>query len=126
MTNYDELIKWVEQERSEKIEEQLAIYKQQSPKLFSTIIDKLKVIFINSNDMSLLNTIALVFSAFLIHSSVPLIVSKLVSGRHNQEGGTLVYALWSLKKQSFKDDLIALKKEDISYEMQLLLDAMGI
>ena len=105
MTNYDELIKWVEQERSEKIEEQLAIYKQQSPKLFSTIIDKLKVIFINSNDMSLLNTIALVFSAFLIHSSVPLIVSKLVSGRHNQEGGTLVYALWSLKKQSFKDDL---------------------
>jgi hypothetical protein len=126
MTNYDELIKWVEQERSEKIEEQLAIYKQQSPKLFSTIIDKLKVIFINSNDMSLLNTIALVFSAFLIHSSVPLIISKLVSGRHNQEGGTLVYALWSLKKQSFKDDLIALKKEDISYEMQLLLDAMGI
>ena len=126
MTNYDELIMWVEQERSEKIEEQLAIYKQQSPKLFSTIIDKLKVIFINSNDMSLLNTIALVFSAFLIHSSVPLIVSKLVSGRHNQEGGTLVYALWSLKKQSFKDDLIALKKEDISYEMQLLLDAMGI
>ena len=126
MTNYDELIKWVEQERSEKIEEQLAIYKQQSPKLFSTIIDKLKVIFINSNDMSLLNTIALVFSTFLIHSSVPLIISKLVSGRHNQEGGTLVYALWSLKKQSFKDDLIALKKEDISYEMQLLLDAMGI
>ena len=126
MTNYDELIKWVEQERSEKIEEQLAIYIQQSPKLFSTIIDKLKVIFINSNDMSLLNTIALVFSAFLIHSSVPLIISKLVSGRHNQEGGTLVYALWSLKKQSFKDDLIALKKEDISYEMQLLLDAMGI
>jgi hypothetical protein len=126
MTNYDELIKWVEQERSEKIEEQLAIYKQQSPKLFSTIIDKLKVIFINSNDMSLLNTIALVFSTFLIHSSVPLIISKLVSGRHNQEGGTLVYALWSLKKQSFKDDLIALKKEDISYEMQLMLDAMGI
>ena len=126
MTNYDELIKWVEQERSEKIEEQLAIYKQQSPKLFSTIIDKLKVIFINSNDMSLLNTIALVFSAFLIHSSVPLIVSKLVSGRHNQEGGTLVYALWSLKKQSFKDDLIALKKEDISYEMQLMLDMMEL
>ena len=126
MTNYDELIKWVEQEDLEKIEEQLAIYKQQSPKLFSTIIDKLKVIFINSNDMSLLNTIALVFSTFLIHSSVPLIISKLVSGRHNQEGGTLVYALWSLKKQSFKDDLIALKKEDISYEMQLLLDAMGI
>ena len=126
MTNYDELIKWVEQERSEKIEEQLAIYKQQSPKLFSTIIDKLKVIFINSNDMSLLNTIALVFSAFLIHSSVPLIISKLVSGRHNQEGGTLVYALWSLKKQSFKDDLIALKKEDISYEMQLMLDMMEL
>ena len=126
MTNYDELIKWVEQERSEKIEEQLAIYIQQSPKLFSTIIDKLKVIFINSNDMSLLNTIALVFSAFLIHSSVPLIISKLVSGRHNQEGGTLVYALWSLKKQSFKDDLIALKKEDISYEMQLMLDMMEL
>jgi hypothetical protein len=126
MTNYDELIKWVEQVYSEQIEEQLAIYKQQSPKLFSTTIDKLKVIFINTNDISLLNTIALVFSTFLIHSSVPLIISKLVSGRHNQEGGTLVYALWSLKKQSFKDDLIALKEEDISYEMQLMLDMMKL
>ncbi len=126
MTNYDELIKWVEQVYSEQIEEQLAIYKQQSPKLFSATIDKLKVIFINTENIAILNRLALVFSTFLIHSSVPLIISKLVSGRHNQEGGTLVYALWSLKKQSFKDDLIALKEEDISYEMQLLLDAMGI
>jgi hypothetical protein len=126
MTNYDELIKWIEQEDLEKIKEQLAISKQQSPKLFSTTIDKLKVIFINTENIRTLDIIALMFSAFLIHSSVPLIISKLVSGRHNQEGGTLVYALWSLKKQSFKDDLIALKKEDISYEMQLMLDAMGI
>ena len=126
MTNYDELIKWVEQVYSEQIEEQLAIYKQQSPKLFSTIIDKLKVIFINTENIATLNRLALVFSTFLIHSSVPLIISKLVSGRHNQEGGTLVYALLSLKKQNFKDDLIALQKEDISYEMQLMLDMMNL
>ncbi len=126
MTNYDELIKWVEQVYSEQIEEQLAIYKQQSPKLFSATIDKLKVIFINTENIAILNRLALVFSTFLIHSSVPLIISKLVSGRHNQEGGTLVYALWSLKKQSFKDDLIALKEEDISYEMQLMLDMMKL
>ncbi|HNL08821.1 MAG TPA: hypothetical protein PKH93_14680, partial [Chitinophagales bacterium] len=121
-----ELINWVEQEELKKIEEQLAIYKQQSPKLFSTTIDKLKVIFINTENIRTLDIIALMFSTFLIHSSVPLIISKLVSGRHNQEGGTLVYALWPLKKQSFKDDLIALKEEDISYEMQLMLDMMKL
>ena len=68
MTNYDELIKWIEQEDLEKIKEQLAISKQQSPKLFSTTIDKLKVIFINTENIRTLDIIALMFSAFLIHS----------------------------------------------------------
>ena len=117
-----------EEEQSEEIESSLSNLLQSVEKF---IFNKNKSQFENPVDdydkkIKFQLLVGIIVSAFLIHSSVPLIVSKLVSGRHNQEGGTLVYALWSLKKQSFKDDLIALKKEDISYEMQLMLDMMEL
>jgi hypothetical protein len=92
---------------------------------FNKVIDKMKVIFISSDKIELLNKISLVFSTFKIHSSVPIIMEKLLSEKYNQNGGTLVYSLTGLKRNNFKHELIQLKKKKISFEMKQMLAMLG-
>ena len=108
------------------IEKFLSDLKTTDLKLFKSYISRLKVCFLLYDDILLLNKISLVFSTFKIHSSVPLIISKLLNGKHNIEGGTLLFALEGLKRNDFKEELIELSTREISYEMRSILEDWGI
>jgi hypothetical protein len=108
------------------LEKHLYRLKNKDSKAFHGVIDKLKFHFILSQDIALLNKLALIFSTFKIHSAVPCIVAKLHSGKHNQQCGTLVYALKGLRINDFKMELMALGKMKISYEGQVMLSRLNI
>ncbi|MEO7174281.1 MAG: hypothetical protein ABIV51_00615 [Saprospiraceae bacterium] len=93
---------------------------------FRSMMNKLKLIFLMSSDIEILTKIALVFNTFLIHSSVPLIVSKLLDKKYHKRGGTLAYALLGLKKGDFMEELKGLKDKNISYEMRHMLELNNI
>ena len=121
----EKLQKWIISSEIEAIEQELKRKKQVENNEYKCIIDKLKVIFIANDNILLLNRIALIFSTFIIHSAVPLIISKFVDDKHYQEGGTLIYSLSGLRKQHFLNELKALSEKNISYEMQAMFDMLG-
>ena len=121
----EKLQRWLIASEIDVIEQVLKQTKQAQKKKYNGIIDKLKVIFIVSDNILLLNKIALVFSTFAIHSAVPLIISKFVDDTYFQQGGTLIYALSGLRKQHFMKELKALSQKSISYEMQAMFDTLG-
>ena len=55
-----------------------------------------------------------------------LIVGKLLSGQHTEEGGTLLYSLLDLDYSIFYDELKSLWDLDISFEMQNMLQLLDI
>ena len=89
-------------------------------------LEKMKVLFILSNDYSYLSTSALIFSELKIHSAVPLIVAKLLSGNFDDNGGTFLFSLMPLRKKHFYVELETLWSREISWEMQQKLVMMGI
>lgn len=124
--NTAKLITYIDSEDIDSIRVRFKRFKINKPKVFLFHLEKLKLIFINSKDILLLNKIALIFKEFKVHSSVPLIVSKLTSGEYDKEGGTLIYALNGLKRFAFIDDLEELWNRDISYEMEQMLLMIGV
>jgi len=94
--------------------------------MFLQVLDKMKLLFIETDDIRVLNKISLLFSSFSIHSSVPLVISKITSGNYNKNGGTLLYALKGLRIADFREELMDVWKGDISYEMQEMLRIINI
>ena len=124
--NTEELKIYTSKNDIEHLESFLKELKRENVKEFKVYLERLKLVFINSNDILLLNKIAMLFSEFKIHSSVSLIVAKLLSTKHDDEGGTLVYALDGLRKSFFNDDLRTLWGKKISYEMEQMLLMIGV
>jgi len=100
--------------------------KLENKMLFNLYIEKLKILFVLSDDYSFLSTSSLIFSEFKIHSAVHLIVAKLLSGKFNDSGGTFLYSLMSLKKNQVVEELRSLWSKEISWEMEQKLLMMNI
>lgn len=96
----------------------LETIKLKNKSLFDKYIERLKILFAMSDDYNYLSTCSLVFSEFKIHSSVHLIVAKLLSGKFDDNGGTFLYAMLSLKKNKVLDELSSLWDREISWEME--------
>lgn len=90
------------------------------------MFDKIKVSFVNNQDIDYLNVVSMLFYEFRIHSAAPIIVAKLLSGKHNNCGGTLIYSLLSLRKGSLKEELTQLWSKNISYEMEQMLEMLEV
>ncbi|MDZ4747199.1 MAG: hypothetical protein SH808_01835 [Saprospiraceae bacterium] len=118
---YTDLIVKVESGEIDAIEEMLFRLKNENKSLFRCYIDKLKVYFILNENIEIINKLSLIFSTLKIHSSVPLILSKLIDGKYDTEGGTLLFSLLGLKRTNFKDKLKEISKRDISFEMKSML-----
>lgn len=95
--------------------------KENDKNVFDWCIENLKLHFILSNDILVVNKLALIFSTFRLHSTVPIMLSKLFNKKFLKDGGTIIYALEGLKISHFKATLDRLKNQDISYEMNLML-----
>jgi hypothetical protein len=94
---------------------------------FRENIKQLKVLFVKSESISELDKIAYVFKRFKIHSGVPLIVEKLLTGNFDDCGGSLVYALDGLRKNQYRKRLIKIcKRKTISWEMKAMFYKIGI
>ncbi len=89
-------------------------------------IEKIKVLFILSDEYEFLSTAALIFNEFKVHSAVPLIVAKLLSGKYDDSGGTFLYSLLGLRIKRFKEELNLLWQREISWEMQQKLELLNI
>ena len=100
--------------------------KKNQREIFNGYIEKMKILFILSKEYSYISTSAIVFKEFKIHSSVPLIVAKLLSGKFNKSGGTLLYSLSPLKKKYVIEELKVLWDWEISWEMEQMLIMMNI
>lgn len=110
-----------------EIEEKLSRQKATKPLLFKASIKELKIAFVKSEDILELNKISLVFQTFKVHSSVPLIVEKLISGKFDTNGGTLVYALGGLRIKNYRLSLVKIsKRKSIIWEMQAMFDLIGV
>ena len=79
-----------------------------------------------SNDYNFYSTCALLFSIVKVHSSVHLIVAKLLSGNLDEHGSVLLNSLFGLKKTAFEHELKTLWKKPISWEMKQHLVILGI
>jgi len=123
---YTEIEEDFEKYEIEQIIEKFEKLKSGDSQLFTQHMDKTKLIFLKSNDILLLNKIALVFNEFKIHSSVALIVSKLILKKFHKNGGTLLYSLSGLRKVNYIEELRQLWKYNISYEMEQMLFLIGI
>lgn len=123
--NYSDLIAAVDSAEIDVIERELHQLKQENKALYFCYIDKLKVYFILSDSIEKLNKLALVFSTFKIHSAVPLILSKLLSGKYDTEGGTLLYSLLGLKRVHFKEELQEMENRNNSFEMNSMLEKLN-
>ena len=100
--------------------------KNNDPKAFKTIIEQLKILYVECDDYDFLSSASILFGEFKIHSSAHLIVAKLLSGKFNDSGGTFLYSLFSLKKVFVKEELRVLWERDISWEMKYKLEMMNI
>lgn len=121
MKSIAELQIFIEANDIEFIEDFIEKLKETSRNEFLQLISLLKIIFINEDNILTLNKIALVFNTFKIYSATPLIVSKLLSEKHNHDGGTLVYSLQDLRCHSYLHELKILFGREISYEMVQML-----
>jgi len=93
---------------------------------YSEYLEKMKVLFVLSDEFNYLSTAALIFGELKVHSAVPLIIAKLLSGKFDNNGGTFLYSLMSLRKKHFYTELELLWSRDISWEMKQKLVMMGI
>ncbi|HRY33822.1 MAG TPA: hypothetical protein P5531_12720 [Bacteroidales bacterium] len=116
----------ISNEDIEIIESSLRVLKSHDKKKFIQTINRMKLIFIEIDDIQILNKISLIFSAFSIHSSVPILIGKLISGKYDNNGGTLVYSLKGLKFLDYKEELSYLWEKNISYEMKEMLKLINI
>lgn len=121
-----DLLKEIEINEIEYLKSYFIDIKKNKTSLYKLYVDKLKVLFINSNDILIIDKIAMLFKELKVHSSVPLIVSKLLTYNFKDNGGTLIYSLNGLKILHFIDDLQTLWKHNISYEMQQMLYMIGV
>lgn len=119
--NISELKNYINISSIEHLEKDFLNEKENNKKEFVSHIEKLKVIFISSKNIEVLNKIAMIFKFFKIHSAVPLIVSKLRSSIYYDCGGTLVYSLSGLRINHFREELQDLWEKEISYEMEQML-----
>jgi hypothetical protein len=94
--------------------------------LYNGYIEKLKVLFVNSEEYEFLSTAALIFNEFKIHSTAPLLVAKLLNGNFDKNGGTFLYSLIGLRKSFFMKELQSLWLRNISWEMEQKLDLLGV
>ena len=100
--------------------------KSNNKSLFDIYIERLKILFALSDSYNFLSTCSLVFSEFKIHSSVHLIVAKLLSGKFDDSGGTFLFSLIPLRKHNVIDELRSLWSREISWEMKQKLLIMNI
>ncbi len=100
--------------------------RREKKKEFERSIERLKILYSNTNEYDFHSTASLIFSEFKIHSAVHLIVAKLLSGKFNDCGGTFLYALLPLNKNNVRDELSTLWTKDISWEMEQKLMMMNI
>ena len=100
--------------------------KNRDKELFNSYVAKLKVLFSLSEEYEFLSTAALIFGKFKIHSSAHLIVSKLLSGKFDDCGGTFLYSLIPLRKKYFIDELSVLWNREITWEMEQHLKILNI
>lgn len=117
----EELEFFISQNEIEEIETLIGELKNTDKSGFVDLVDKLKVLFINSYDILFLNKVALTFKEYRIHSGVPLIISKLLLPSFQENGGTLIYSLVGLRKKTFFKELQSLWSHNISYEMEQML-----
>jgi hypothetical protein len=110
----------------ETFETSLEELKLHDRKKFLQTMNRMKLLFIEIDDIRLLNQMSLLFSSFSIHSAVPLVISKLISGSYDESGGTLIYSLKGLRIFDFKEELAHLWERDISYEMKQMLKLINI
>jgi hypothetical protein len=90
---------------------------------FKNLVEKTKIIFINTDESGLIDKISLLYNEFKIHSGVPLIVSKLLIYDKNS-GGTMLYSLKGLKWKVFESEILGLLDEEISYEMRCMIELL--
>jgi len=93
---------------------------------YTEYLEKMKVLFILSDEYEFLSTSAMIFSELKLHSVAPLIVSKLLSGKFDDSGGTFLFCLMPLRKSHFYEELQSLWSRDISWETEQKLLMMGI
>lgn len=98
----------------------------ENAKLYSVFLEKLKLLFVLSDDYNFYSTCALLFSELKVHSSVHLIVAKLLSGNLEEHGSVLLNSLFGLKKKAFEHEIRTLWKKPISWEMKQHLVILGI
>jgi hypothetical protein len=110
----------------DKAVESLKELKIKKPDRYIEYLEKMKVLFVLSDEYSYLSTSALIFSELKVHSAVPLIMAKLLSGKFDDNGGTFLYCLMPLRKKYFYEELGSLWSRDISWEMKQKLVMMGI
>lgn len=112
---------------SNTIEDINTYLKNLDDKDLHTEIDSYKVIFILSNNLFIINKLALVFSDIKDNTCVPLIISKILSGKIGMNAGTLIYSLIDLDYSNFKSVLIEIKnKLNLSYEMESMLNMLDL
>lgn len=117
MMTLTEIGSLVEKSEFETLENIFGKLKKENNILFKQTIEKLKIIFINSNAVNILNKIAMIFNIYLVHSSAPIIISKIISGIYENCAGTLLFAINGLKSHHLKDELKMLWLKNISFEM---------
>lgn len=121
---HEELLREILTADIEEAESILFALKGTNQKEFNWCIDNLKLHFILSRDILIVNKLALIFSTFKLHSTVPLMISKLFDNVFLNNGGTIIYALNGLRTSHFKDILIQLRDKDINYEMKTMLQLL--
>lgn len=104
----------------------IKVTKKQDIQKYNQLIERLKILFVNTDEYDFLSTASLIFGELKIHSAVHLIVAKLLSGKFDDSGGTFLYALFSLRKTYVREDLRKLWSRNISWEMKQKLEMMKI
>lgn len=92
----------------------IKVAKNQDIQIYNQFIERLKILYVNTDDYEFLSTASLVFEELRIHSATHLITAKLLSGKFDDCGGTFLYALFSLRKTYVREDLRKLWSRNIS------------
>jgi hypothetical protein len=104
----------------------IKVAKEQDIQIYNLFIERLKILYVSTDEYDFLSTASLIFGELKIHSAVHLIVAKLLSGKFDDCGGTFLYSLFSLRKTYVKEDLRNLWSRNISWEMKQKLEMMKI
>ena len=82
--------------------------------------------FISTDEIEAVNNMSMLIAYLNIDIAPSLIIGKLLSGRYNNNGGTLLYSLLDLDYKGFESELKSLWRLPISYEMQNMLQLLQI